>query len=65
MFVLQSAEGESGIEALMLKMKQLTEATEEEPSPEEIIKRFEKIESQSAECKYLIEKMMTVYMLVK
>ena len=48
----------------MLKMKQLTEATEEEPSPEEIIKRFEKIESQSAECKYLIEK-MAVYMLVK
>ena len=36
----------------MRKMRQLTEEAEaEEMSQEELLKRFEKIESQSAECK--------------
>ncbi|PVD28225.1 hypothetical protein C0Q70_10812 [Pomacea canaliculata] len=40
---------ENGLETLMQKMKQLTEADHEETSQEELIKRFECVENQSAE----------------
>lgn len=42
---------ENGLETLMQKMKQLTEADHEETSQEELIKRFECVENQSAESK--------------
>ena len=42
---------EGGIEALLQRMKKLTEDVPEEIAPEELQKRFEKVESQSAERK--------------
>lgn len=40
---------ENGLETLMQKMRQLTEDEPEETTPEEMIKRFESVEHQSAE----------------
>lgn len=48
---LQFSEPEVGIEILMERMKKLKESNEEEPTEEERLKRFEKVETQSAECK--------------
>jgi hypothetical protein len=47
---LQFSEPEVGIEILMERMKKLKESNEEEPTEEERLKRFEKVETQSAEC---------------
>ena len=38
----------------MERMRKLTEETPEEMSPEELQKRFEKVETQSAECTYIL-----------
>ena len=44
---------EGGIDVLMERMKRLNEEPqEEELSQEELQKRFEKVEHQSAECEY-------------
>lgn len=40
---------ENGLETLVMKMRQLTEADPEETTQEELIKRFESVENQSAE----------------
>ena len=40
-----------GIEALMERMKRLTEEAQEEMTPEELLKTFERVETQSAERK--------------
>lgn len=39
----------------MERMKKLKESQEEEPTEEERRKRFEKVETQSAECKNLLQ----------
>ncbi|XP_041354004.1 sestrin-1-like isoform X2 [Gigantopelta aegis] len=44
-----AVDSEGGLETLMLKMRELTEAEEEETTQEELLKRFEKVEIQSAE----------------
>lgn len=49
MSVLQSAD--VGIAALMERMKKLTEESKDQPSQEEMLKRFEKVETQSLESK--------------
>lgn len=51
---LQNSEPEVGIEILMERMKKLKESQEEEPTEEERRKRFEKVEFQSAECRFEI-----------
>lgn len=48
---LQASDAELGIEALMEKMKKLTEA-QEEMTQEELLKRFQRVETQSAEREY-------------
>lgn len=48
---LQSSDVEGGIEALMERMRKLTEEAQEEMTQEELQKRFERVENQSAECK--------------
>ena len=48
---LQASDAELGIEALMEKMKKLTEA-QEEMTQEELLKRFKRVETQSAEREY-------------
>jgi len=50
LFDLQSSEMEGGIEVLMERMRKLTEE-QQEMTQEELVKRFQKLESQSAECK--------------
>ena len=51
MCVLQVLE-ENSLEALMQKMRQLTESSqEEEPTQEELLKRFQLVENQSLESK--------------
>ena len=52
---LQNSEPEVGIEILMERMKKLKESQEEEPTEEERRKRFEKVEFQSAECRFELQ----------
>lgn len=52
---LQNSEPEVGIEILMERMKKLKESQEEEPTEEERRKRFEKVEFQSAECRFALQ----------
>ena len=56
---------ENSLEALMQKMKQLTESSqEEEPTQEELLKRFQLVEHQSLESKFLGAWKMCVYMYI-
>jgi sestrin len=45
-------EMEGGIEMLMEKMRRLTEDAETEVTEEELLKRFERVETLSAECEF-------------
>ena len=48
---VSSVEEGGGIEALMERMRKLTEEAQEEMTQEELQKRFERIETQTSECK--------------
>lgn len=47
-----SSEEGGGIEVLMERMRRLTEEAQEEMTQEELQKRFERVETQSAECEF-------------
>ena len=51
--VLQLPEGESCIEQLLKRMRQLTEEAQVEMTQEELLKRFQRVEDQNAECQCL------------